>query len=57
MYLGRTKVIGEEFEKKCNHEKYRGDVEVSEDTKSGLYSKAFPYLNEIDYLCMSKIDL
>ena len=50
-------MIGEEFEKKCNHEKYRGDAEVSEDTKSGLYSKAFPYLNEIDYLCMSNIDL
>ena len=52
-----TKMNGEEFEKKCKHEKGRGNVEVSENTKRGLYSKAPPWLNIIDDLWMSNIDI
>ena len=34
-----------------------GNVDVSEDTKCGLYSKALPWIHEIDDHWMSKIDL
>ena len=52
-----TRMSGDEFEKKCKPEQGRGNVDVSEDTKHGLYSKASPWLNAIDEHWMSKIDL
>ena len=48
---------GEEFEKKCKREQGRGNVDVSEDTKCGLYSKASLWLNAINDHWMYKIDL
>ena len=48
---------GEYYEKKCKCEQGRGYVDVSEDTKRGIYVKALPWLNEIDDHCMYKIDL
>ena len=45
------------FEKKFNHENVRGNVDVSEDINSGLYSKTSPWLNEIDDQLMHNIDL
>ena len=42
---------------KCKREQGRGNMEVSEDTKRGLYSKSLPWLNAIDDYWMSKIDL
>ena len=50
-------ISGEEFEKKCKREQSRGNVDVSEDTKHGLYSKASPWINAIDDHWMSNIDL
>ena len=52
-----TRMSGEEFENKCKREQVRGNVDVYEDTKCGLYSKYSPWLNPIDDHCMSKIDL
>ena len=48
---------GEEFEKKCKREQGRGNVDVSEDTNRGIYSKASSSINNMDYPWMSKIDL
>ena len=48
---------GEEFEKNCKHEQGRGNVDVSEDIKRGIYSKASLCINAIDYHWMSKIDI
>ena len=42
---------------KCKREQGRGNMEVSEDTKRGLYSKSLPWLNAIDDYWMSKIYL
>ena len=52
-----TSMNREDFDKKCKHEKGRGDMDVSEDTKCGIYSKKSTWLNEIDDHWMSKIDL
>ena len=38
----------EEFEKNGKREQIRGNMDISEDTKRGLYIKVSPYLNEID---------
>ena len=48
---------GEEFEKKSKRGQGRGNVDVSEDINSGLYSKTSPWLNEIDDQLMHNIDL
>ena len=40
-----TRMSGEEFEKKCKSDQVRGNVEVSEDTKFGIYSKDSPCIN------------
>ena len=37
-----TRMIGKKFEKKCKCEQVRGNMDVSEDSKSGLYSKDSP---------------
>ena len=47
----------EDFEKKCKREQGMNIMDVSEDTKCGLYIKASLWLNEIDDLWMSKIYL
>ena len=43
-----TSISGEEFEKKCKCEQGRDNVEVSEDTRHRIYSKASPWINAID---------
>ena len=48
---------GDYFEKKCKREQGRGNVDVYEDTRRGLYSKASPWINEIGDHWMSNIDL
>ena len=52
-----TSINGEEFEKKYKIEKGRSNLDVYEDTKCGLYSKEFPWINAIDNHWMSNIDL
>ena len=47
----------EESDNKCKHEQGRGNVDIFEDTKHGLYSKALPWINAIYDFWMSKIDL
>ena len=51
-----TRMGGEEFENKSKREQVRGNVEVSEDTKHRIYSKASQCINEIDDKWMSNID-
>ena len=41
-------MIRKESNKKCKCERGRGNVDLSEDTKRGLYSKYSPWLNAID---------
>ena len=48
---------GDYFEKKCKREKGRGNVNVSEDTNHGIYSKASPLLNAVGDDWISRIDL
>ena len=50
-------MIREAFEKKCRRDQGRGNVDISEYTKSGLYSKASPWINTIGDKWMSKIDI
>ena len=50
-------MMREDFEKKCKSDQGRGNVDTSEDTKRGLYSKSSPCLNAIDDHWMSKIDI
>ena len=52
-----TRVGGEYFQNKCKSEQGRGDMDMSEDTNIGLYSKALPCINVIDDHWISKIDL
>ena len=40
-----TSMSREEFENKCKREQGRVNVDVSEDTKRVIYSKASPWLN------------
>ena len=47
----------EESDNKCKREQGRGNVDIFEYTKHGLYSKASPWINAIDDNWMSKIDL
>ena len=42
---------------KCKREQGRGNVDVSEDTKRGIYSKSSTWINAINDHGMSKIDL
>ena len=56
--LDWTKIMsGEEFDKKCKREKGKGILEVSEETKRRLYSKASQWPNSNDDHWMSNIDL
>ena len=48
---------GEQSDNNCKREQGRGNVDIFEDTKHGLYSKASPWINEIYDNWMSKIDL
>ena len=50
-------MIREESEKKCKSDQGRVNVDVYEYYKRGIYSKASPWLNEIDDPWMYKIDL
>ena len=50
-------MIGEDFEKKCKRDQGRVNVDVSEDTKRGIYSKSSPWLDAIDDHWMSNTDL
>ena len=50
-------MIGEDFEKKCKRDQGRVNVDVSEDTKRGIYSKSSPWIDAIDYHWMSNTDL
>ena len=52
-----TRMSGDDFEKKCKHERGRGNVDLSEDTKHRIYSKSSPWINEIYYHWMPKIYL
>ena len=52
-----TKMNGEDFEKKRKRDKGRGNVYLSEDNNRGIFSKASPWINEMDYHCMSNFDL
>ena len=49
------RMIREDFEKNCKREQYRGNVDISEDTKRGIYSKTSPRINAIDDHWMSNI--
>ena len=46
-----------EFNKKFNSDQGRGNVVISEDTNSSIYSKASLWFNSIDDHWMSNIDL
>ena len=49
MFFGiYDRMTGKEIEKKCKREKFRGNVDVYENTKHGLYSKSPPWINKID---------
>ena len=48
---------GEDFDKKCKCEQGRVNVDVSKDTKRGLYMKSWTWLNAIEDHWMSNIDL
>ena len=48
---------GEEFGKKYKSDQVRGNVDISEHTKYGIYSKSSPWLNTVYDHCMSNIDL
>ena len=50
-------MIGEALENKCKRDQVRGNVDVYEDTKRGLYNKYSPWLNLIDDHWISKIDI
>ena len=50
-------MIGEEFENKCKCDQGRGNVDVSADTKRGLYIKASQWINVMDDHWMSNIDI
>ena len=50
-----TRMIGEEFEKKCNSEQDRGNIDVYKENNLGIYSKDSPWINKIDYHWISKI--
>ena len=52
-----TRMIIEEFNKKCNIFQVRGNVDVYKYTKRGIYSKASPCLNVIYYHWISNIYL
>ena len=50
-------MIGEDYDNKCKREKGRGNVEIYEDTRCGVYSKSSPWNNEIYDHWMSNIYL
>ena len=52
-----TRMSGEDFDKKCKRDQDRGNVDVSEDAKCGIYSKASQCLNTIYDHWMYNIDL
>ena len=52
-----TRINGEEFENNCRRAQGSGDMDISEDTNNGLYSKALPRISTIDYHWIPNIDL
>ena len=49
--------MGEEFDKKCKCERGRGNMDISEDTKRGIYSKESSWINAIDDHWMSNVNI